>query len=101
MPEVVLSVVPEYPEAGGQATLTCSNTSTSQPVQYRPEFLYTWWRNGTRLDHREAVLEISVTKEHHNTVYRCEGREEDSNLADDVSVTLDVTCRVLQVIDCH
>ncbi len=100
MPEVFLSVVPNYPEAGGQATLTCSNTSTSQPPQYRPDFLYAWWENGTRLEHSDAVLEISpLTKEHHNTVYRCEGHEEDSNLADDASVTLDVTCRLLEDTD--
>ncbi len=82
--------------------MTCSNTSTSQPVEYRPEFLYTWWRNGTRLEHSEAVLEISpVTKENHNTVYKCEGREENSNLATHDRVTLDVTCNLLRVTVCH
>ena len=53
------------------------------------------------MEHIDAVVEISpVTKEHHNTVYKCEGREEDSNLADDASVTLDVTCMLLRVTVC-
>ena len=78
---------------GSSLTLTCTLTSTSQPLAYRPTMTYSWEEDGqVKSNEKSSSLEInSVSKGHSVKRYRCRGQEVNSILTSDYNNEVELT----------
>ncbi len=100
---------PSNPVEGERLTLTCSNTSSSVPLDYIPLTQYIWWRDGEEIKPGDPDYPLSqpgnsrlsissVSRENHGLEYRCQGREEGSTFTGEANITMEVECKTVVLV---